>query len=173
MSTKETVSKNTTLSIVATALLGFAGILSETSMNVTFPTLQKVFGLPLSSLQWITTVYLLAVAISMTVSATLQQNVKEKSILNIALFLFTTGTILAFITNLFPIMIAGRVFQGLGTGIGMTLMFNLILERVPLSKIGTYMGIGGLIMSLAPAFGPTYGGFMIAHLPWQWIFIFS
>lgn len=172
MSTKETVSKNTTLSIVATALLGFAGILSETSMNVTFPTLQKVFGLPLSSLQWITTVYLLAVAISMTVSATLQQNVKEKSILNIALFLFTTGTILAFITNLFPIMIAGRVLQGLGAGIGITLMFNLILERVPLSKIGTYMGIGGLIISLAPAFGPTYGGFMIAHLPWQWIFIF-
>ena len=74
----DTVSKNTTMSIVATALLGFSGILSETSMNVTFPTLQKVYHLPLSSLQWITTVYLLAVAISMTVSATLQQNVKEK-----------------------------------------------------------------------------------------------
>lgn len=61
---KETVSKHTTLSIVSTALLGFAGILSETSMNVTFPTLQKVFQLPLSSLQWITTVYLLAVSVS-------------------------------------------------------------------------------------------------------------
>lgn len=172
MPSKDTVSKNTTLSIVATALLGFAGILSETSMNVTFPTLQKVFDLPLSSLQWITTVYLLAVAISMTISATLQQNVKEKTILNLALVLFTSGTVLAFITNFFPMMITGRVLQGLGTGIGMTLMFNLILERVPQNKIGTYMGIGGLIMSLAPAFGPTYGGFMIAHLPWQWIFIF-
>lgn len=78
----DTVSKNTTMSIVATALLGFSGILSETSMNVTFPTLQKVYHLPLSSLQWITTVYLLAVAISMTVSATLQQNVKEKNHIN-------------------------------------------------------------------------------------------
>ncbi len=43
----DTVSKNTTMSIVATALLGFSGILSETSMNVTFPTLQKVYHLPL------------------------------------------------------------------------------------------------------------------------------
>lgn len=33
------------------------------------------------------------------------------------------------------------------------------------------MGIAGLIMSLAPAFGPTYGGFMIAHFSWHWIFI--
>lgn len=168
----DTVSRNTTMSIVATALLGFSGILSETSMNVTFPTLQKVYHLPLSSLQWITTVYLLAVAISMTVSATLQQNVKEKTILNVSLILFTSGTILAFATPSFSIMIVGRAFQGLGTGIGMTLMFNLILERIPPQKIGTYMGIGGLIMSLAPAFGPTYGGFMIARLPWQWIFIF-
>ncbi len=46
----DTVSKNTTMSIVATALLGFSGILSETSMNVTFPILQKVYHLPLSSL---------------------------------------------------------------------------------------------------------------------------
>lgn len=49
----------------------------------------------------------------------------------------------------------------------MALMFNLILDRIPPQKIGTYMGIGGLIMSLAPAFRPTYGGFMIARLPWQ------
>lgn len=99
MSQKEMVSKNTTLSIVSTALLGFAGILSETSMNVTFPTLQKLFHLPLSSLQWITTVYLLAVAISMTVSATLKQNFPEKSIMNSSLALFTVGTVLACITH--------------------------------------------------------------------------
>ena len=136
----DTVSKNTTMSIVATALLGFSGILSETSMNVTFPTLQKVYHLPLSSLQWITTVYLLAVAISMTVSATLQQNVKEKTILNVSLILFTSGTILAFATSSFSIMIVGRAFQGLGTGIGMTLMFNLILERIPPQKIGNLYG---------------------------------
>ena len=107
----DTVSKNTTMSIVATALLGFSGILSETSMNVTFPTLQKVYHLPLSSLQWITTVYLLAVALSMTISATLQQNVKEKTILNASLILFTSGTILAFATPSFSIMIVGAPYK--------------------------------------------------------------
>lgn len=51
----------------------------------------------------------------MTVSATLQQNVKEKTILNVSLILFTSGTILAFATPSFSIMIVGRAFQGLGT----------------------------------------------------------
>ena len=167
----ETVSPKTQLSIVATALLGFSGILSETSMNVTFTKLMSVFRLPLSSLQWITTVYLLAVAISMTLSATLQQNVKERHQFNIAVLLFLLGTLTCIASKNFTIMIAGRALQGAGTGIAMPLMFNLIIERVPISKIGTYMGIGGLIMGLAPAFGPTYGGFMIAHFSWQWIFL--
>lgn len=167
----ETVSPKTQLSIVATALLGFSGILSETSMNVTFTKLMSVFHLPLSSLQWITTVYLLAVAISMTLSATLQQNVKERHQFNIAVLLFLLGTLTCIASKNFTIMIAGRALQGAGTGIAMPLMFNLIIERVPISKIGTYMGIGGLIMGLAPAFGPTYGGFMIAHFSWQWIFL--
>lgn len=70
----------------------------------------------------------------MTVSATLQQNVKEKTILNASLILFTSDTILAFATPSFSIMIVGRTLQGLETGIGMTLMFNLILDRIPPQK---------------------------------------
>ena len=150
----DTVSKNTTMSIVATALLGFSGILSERRMNVTFPTLQKGYHLPVSSLQWITTNYLLAVAISMTVSATLQQNIKEKTILNASLILFTSGTILAFATPSFSIMIVGRALQGLGTGIGMTLMFNLILDRIPPQKIGNLYGDWRSDYEFSPCFRP-------------------
>lgn len=167
----EQVSLKTKLAIVATALVGFCGILSETSMNVTFSKLSLVFNLPLASLQWITTVYLLSVAISMTLSATLQQNLKERLQFLMAVLLFLAGTLTCVVSNHFAVMIVGRILQGLGTGIAMPLMFNLIIERIPVSRIGTYMGIGGLIMSLAPAFGPTYGGFMIAHFPWQWIFL--
>lgn len=175
ISTQQTdkVSRKTQLSIIATALVGFSGILSETSMNVTFTKLMTIFHLPLSSLQWITTVYLLAVAISMTLSATLQQNVKERLQFTIAVLLFLLGTVTCIISAHFGLMIIGRALQGAGTGIAMPLMFNLIIERIPINKIGTYMGIGGLIMSLAPAFGPTYGGFMIAHFSWQWIFLLT
>lgn len=58
---QEKVRKRDLLSILAVALITFAGILSETSMNVTFPHLSQVFGLSLGVLQWITTGYLLAI----------------------------------------------------------------------------------------------------------------
>ena len=78
---QEKVRKRDLLSILAVALVAFAGILSETSMNVTFPHLSKVFGLSLGVLQWITTGYLLAVAITITLGATLAHNWTERRIL--------------------------------------------------------------------------------------------
>ncbi|CAM4150460.1 XRE family transcriptional regulator [Streptococcus penaeicida] len=167
----EKVSKETLMAIIAIAMIGFSGILSETSMNVTFPKMMSVYHQPLSHLQWITTIYLLAVAIMTTASAALKKNFGERQIFFTASSLMIFGTLLAALTTSFWVMLLSRVIQGVATGIIMPQMFNIILERVPEKKIGTYMGLGGLIISLAPAFGPTYGGFMISHFAWQWIFI--
>lgn len=73
------------------------------------------------------------------------------------------GTILAPATNSFIIMLMARIIQGIATGMILPQMINIILEWVFEQKIGTYVGLGGLIISLAAAFGPTYGGFMISH----------
>lgn len=50
-------------------------------------------------------------------------------------------------------------------------MFNIILEQVPLSKIGQMMGIGTLITAVAPAIGPTFGGLVVASVGWRYIFV--
>lgn len=168
---EKTVSKETLMAIIAIAMIGFSGILSETSMNVTFPKMMTIYHQPLSNLQWITTIYLLSVAIMTTASATLKRHFGERQIFFSAASLMIFGTTLATLTSSFWIMLLARVIQGIATGIIMPQMFNIILERVPEKKIGTYMGLGGLIISLAPTFGPTYGGFMISHFAWQWIFI--
>ena len=51
------ISAKTCISIVAVALVAFLGILADTSLNVTFSTLEKTFGLPSSSVQGVTTAY--------------------------------------------------------------------------------------------------------------------
>ncbi len=58
-----------------------SGILVETSMNVTFPTLMKVFNQSLNNVQWITTAYLLAVTLTIVLAAYLQRNFKFKSLI--------------------------------------------------------------------------------------------
>lgn len=160
------------LSILAVALVAFAGILSETSMNVTFPHLSKVFGLSLGVLQWITTGYLLAVAITITLGATLAHNWTERRILFTSLSIFTLGNLISMIAPDFTFLMLGRILQGGATGIAIPLMFNLIVERVPRKKIGFYMGMRGLVISIAPAIGPTYGGFMIGSFDWHMIYSF-
>lgn len=166
------VSRKTLLSIFATALITFAGILSETSMNVTFPHLMKVFHTDLGTLQWITTGYLLAVAITITLGATLAHNWSERRILFTSLAIFTLGNGVAMLAPNFALLMLGRILQGSATGIATPLMFNLIVERIPRSQIGFYMGLSGLVISLAPAIGPTYGGLMIGSFDWHMIYTF-
>src|SRR5699024_12653822 len=72
---------------------------------------------------------------------------------------------------IFPALLLGRIIQGLGTGIALPLMFNIILENVPESKIGLMMGLGTLITAVAPAVGPTFGGLVVSSLGWRYIFV--
>lgn len=109
---QEKVRKRDLLSILAVALITFAGILSETSMNVTFPHLSQVFGLSLGVLQWITTGYLLAVAITITLGATLAHNWTERRILFTSLSIFTLGNLIAMIAPDFTSLMLGRILQG-------------------------------------------------------------
>ncbi|MDO4667386.1 MAG: MFS transporter [Streptococcus sp.] len=166
------VSKDTLFAILATALITFAGILSETSMNVTFPKLMTVFHTDIGVIQWITTGYLLAVAITITLGATLAHNWTERKILFVSLIIFILGNTTAMLSSNFPTLMLGRILQGGATGIAIPLLFNLIVERVPRNQIGLYMGLSGLVVSLAPAIGPTYGGAMIQVFDWHMIYTF-
>ncbi|MFV4894657.1 MFS transporter [Lactobacillus delbrueckii] len=60
----------------------------------------------------------------------------------------------------------------MGTGIALTLMFNIILEQVAADKIGLMMGFGNLITGVAPALGPTFGGLVINNLGWRYVVFF-
>lgn len=172
MTDQKHVALSTKISILAIALITFSGILSETSMNVTFDKLQKVFETDLSTLSWITSGYLLAVAITITLGATLAHNWTERRILFTAAIGFIIGNMIAALAPSFAILMIGRILQGAATGLAVPLLFNVIVERVPRNHIGFYMGLSGLVISLAPAIGPTYGGFMIGHFDWHMIFAF-
>lgn len=65
---------------------------------------------------------------------------------------------------------AGRLIQGIGTGIAIPLMFNLVLTKIPRERVGLWMGFAGMILSIAPALGPTYGGLLTGTLGWRMIF---
>ncbi|MCT4381477.1 multidrug efflux MFS transporter [Leuconostoc pseudomesenteroides] len=159
------------LSIIAVAILAAGGIMVETAMNVTFPELTAIFHTSLNNIQWITTAYLLAVTVTMTISAYLTKKFGVRLMWILANLLFVIGSLFAGLATNLGILLLGRVLEGISAGIAMPLMFNLILMLIPRHKIGVWMGIGSMVISLAPSFGPSYGGALISSLGWRSIFI--
>ncbi|WP_412989819.1 DHA2 family efflux MFS transporter permease subunit [Pediococcus siamensis] len=167
----ESIRPQVIAAVIATGLMSFSGVIVETAMNITFPTLMKEFGITTSVVQWLTTGYLLTVAIIVPLSSALKLRFRTKTLFITANLLFLTGLFLDTIAPTFSLLLLGRIIQGCGTGIALPLMFNIIIDQVPTSKIGMMMGIGTLITAVAPAIGPTFGGVVVASLGWRFVFI--
>lgn len=159
------------LAILAAGLLSFCGVMVETAMNITFPVLMTQFQINTATVQWMTTAYLLVVAIIVPISAFLKRRFKTKTLFITANLLFIVGLIVDASATSFSMLVLGRIIQGCGTGIALPLMFNIILDWAPAAQKGTLMGIGTLITAIAPALGPTFGGLVVSNLNWHWIFI--
>ena len=165
------MNSKTLRAVTATGILSFAGIVVETAMNVAFPTLMRDFHVSTSAVQWLTTGYLLVLALVIPTSSFLKRSFKTKSLFVISNLFFILGTVAAMLAPSFAIILLGRLIQGIGTGIALPLMFNIIVEHVPISKTGTVMGFANLIIAIAPAVGPTMGGFIVKMFGWRVIFM--
>ncbi|KRL85847.1 transport protein [Lacticaseibacillus pantheris DSM 15945 = JCM 12539 = NBRC 106106] len=167
----KSVPTKTKLSILAVGLLSFVGILVETSMNVTFPTLIKTMGVTLDTVQWLTTAYLLVVTIVMSTTAYMLKRFNPRPLFLYAVAICLIGGLLCLFAPSFPILLAGRLLQAVATGISTPLMFQIIFARVPHTQLGVYTGFASVIVSLAPALGPTYGGVLTSIWSWRAVFI--
>lgn len=156
--------------VLATGLMSLSGVIVETAMNITFPTLMKQFNVTTGTVQWMTTLYLLIVACIVPLSSYLKRRFKLKQLFIVANLLFIAGLLMDACATTFPLLLLGRAIQGFGTGIALPLMFNIILEQVPLSRIGMMTGVGTLVTAIGPAIGPTYGGLLVTNLNWRYIF---
>lgn len=156
--------------LISFLIAGFIGLFSETALNMALGGLMKEFGVLSSTVQWLTTGYLLTLGILIPISALLIQTFSTRQLFVTSLLFSILGTIVAALAPVFGILLLGRVIQAIGTGILIPLMFNTILLIFPIHKRGTIMGLMGLVMMVAPAIGPALSGLIIEKLSWNWIF---
>ena len=157
--------------IFATGVMSFCGVVSETAMNVTFPTLMNEFNIGTSTVQWITTGYLLVLSLVITLSSYLKRNFTSRTLFLFSISCFILGTLLCYAAPSFMMLLLGRVMQGAGTGVALPLMFNIILAEAPKERLGFFMGVGAIITAMAPAVGPILGGFIVDSYSWRIIFL--
>lgn len=164
-------SKKLILSIIAIGTLSFLGIVIETALNIAFPELMVKFKISASTVQWLTTGYMLISTMIIPFGSYLRKKYRAITLFRVAIISFLIGTVFAGIASNFLFLLCGRIIQGIADGIGLPLMFSIILEQSPKSKVGSFMGLGSLVIAFAPATGPVYGGIVLKYYNWKFLFV--
>lgn len=157
--------------VLATLVSGaFVVILNQTLMNTALPALMDDFGITANSAQWVTTIFMLVNGIMIPITAFLIQKFSTRSLFFAAMGLFSIGTLLAMLAPTFLVLLVGRFIQAAGGGIIMPLMQTILFAIFPRDRRGQAMGTFGLVISFAPAIGPSMSGWVVEHFPWQTLF---
>ncbi|QUW18770.1 MDR family MFS transporter [Agrococcus sp. Marseille-Q4369] len=160
--------------VIATLLVSaFVVILNETAMNVAISTLvaDPVLGIDERAAQWLTTAFLLTMAIVIPTTGWLMARFSTRSLYLVAMGAFVVGTLLAGVAPSFPLLLLGRVVQASGTAVVFPLLMTTVMRLVPPARRGAFMGTISLVMSVAPALGPTVSGAILQFASWRWIFL--
>ena len=148
----------------------FMSILDQTIVNIAIPRLQSAFGADIHSVQWVLTAYILAQGVATPMAAFFSDTIGIKRFYIFSLAAFTLGSALCGIAWSLPVLILFRVLQGLGGAALFPLSITLLFRAFPPAERGMAMGSFGVPALLAPAIGPTLGGYLITYSGWQLIF---
>jgi MFS transporter, DHA2 family, lincomycin resistance protein len=145
-------------------------LLNETVLSVALPALMDEFGVPATSVQWLTTGFLLTMAVVIPTTGFLIARFSTRQLYLAALGIFLVGTMLATVAPVFSVLLLARVLQACGTALIFPLLMTTTLALVPPERRGTVMGLNAVVISVAPALGPTLSGLVIDALSWRWVF---
>ncbi|QIK85059.1 multidrug efflux MFS transporter [Sanguibacter sp. HDW7] len=140
-------------------------------MGVAIPHLMTDLSIDAIAAQWLTTAFMLTMAVVIPITGYLLERLTTRTLFVAAMTLFSTGTLVAALAPGFPVLLVARVVQASGTAIMMPLLMTTIMTLVAPASRGRLMGRISIVMSVAPAIGPTISGLILKYLTWRWMFI--
>ncbi|WP_416385017.1 MDR family MFS transporter [Tersicoccus mangrovi] len=158
--------------IVTMLVAAFVVILNETILNVALPRMMVDLGVNATTVQWLSTGFLLTMAVVIPITGFVLQRFSTRAVFGTAMGLFSAGTLLAALAPGFGVLLVARVIQAGGTAMMMPLLMTTILTLVPLSRRGAVMGNLSIVISVAPALGPTVSGLILQAFSWRFVFVF-
>jgi len=157
--------------VLCTVVVGtFMGTVDGTIVNVALPKIKAAFGVTLSEVQWVSTAYLLVLAVMLLLSPWLGERLGYKQTFILGLAVFTTFSFLCGLSWSLNSLLLFRALQGFGGGILGTVGMVLWRREFPPEKQAVPMGIYMVAIGGAVAFGPPLGGYLIEYYNWPSIF---
>lgn len=157
--------------VLLTVMIGtMASILSSTIVNVAVPDLSRHFTLGQDRAQWVSAAFMLAMTLSMLTTPWLLLRFGLRRTYTGAILILLTGGVIGGFSINYPMLLAMRVVEGLASGILQPIPAIVILRAFGTGEQGRAMGIFGFGVVLAPALGPSVGGFLVEQFGWRSIF---
>ncbi len=147
------------------------GSLTQTVMNSMLEGVRADFGVDASIGQWLTTIYMLALGITVPAVTFLSQRFSIRNVVFLALALLLAGGVVDVFAPTFEVLVLGRVLQAVGAGITLPVLQSIAMMRFPRGQNGTAMGIAGIAMGFAPNIGPLIGGALVDTWGWRSFFV--
>jgi len=158
------------LVITTTMMATTTVVLSSTVVNVALPDIMGVFGIGQDQVQWMSTGFLAAMTASMLLNAWLNEAIGVRATFIGSLALFSVASVIGGTAPNENVLTLARVAQGISAGILQPLAMIMIFRVFPPGERGRAMGIYGIGVVLAPAIGPTLGGWLTDTYDWRWVF---
>ena len=157
--------------IAASVMLGtFMSVMDVTVVNVAMPHMMGGFGADLLTITWVSTAYSIAEIIMITMSSWWSTLLGRKRFFMASMVLFLIGSFLAGASQSLSQMILARILQGIGGGGLIPCAQAIARETFPPAEQGMAMAIFSMGVILAPALGPTLGGWLVDNMSWRWVF---
>lgn len=159
--------------LTVAAFAAFLATFNETFLNVGFSPIMESLDVDVSTVQWLATAYMLGAAVMVPVSAFAYRSFPTRPLFCVTTALLVVGSVIGGLAQSFPVLLAGRIVQALGTGMLIPIGMNITLEVAPREKLGTYMGIMGAMTTLGPSSSVILAGAILAVADWHmllWVF---
>ncbi len=159
------------LRVAGIILLGIlASLLDTTMVSVALDTLAHDLHASVTTIQWVTTAYLLALAVVMPLSGWAMDRFGPRRVWLVALTGFLGGSLLCGLAWSAGSLIAFRVVQGVGGGLLTPVAQTIITRAAGPQRLGRGMALLGVPAQLGPVLGPIIGGLIVTSMSWRWIF---
>lgn len=160
--------------VIAVVVLGMiTTVLDATIVSVATERLAAGFAVPLTTVQWVMTGYLLAFTAAIPVTGWAVDRFGARPVWLSAVGLFTAGSLLCGLAWSADSLIAFRVVQGIGAGMVSPVGITMVARAVGQHRMGRAMAVVGIPMMLGPILGPVVGGVLIDTVDWRWIFFLN
>lgn len=153
-------------------IAAFTMILNETIMGIALPHLMEDLSVSAVAAQWLTTGFLLTMAVVIPLTGFILQHFTTRAVFLAALGMFTLGTLIAALAPGFTVLLVARVVQACGTAVMLPLLMTTVMQLEPPATRGRRMGNISIVISVAPAIGPTISGLILSVLHWRFLYVF-